>query len=122
MIDVYDDLCLAVEFLNRAAVMRDELGAAAYRRAMHQALVALGDAVIAEAERLAGANVRARAPTGTVVPFGRTSRAIRRPGGADDPEGSKRRADDGRRPKRLRPIRTLRDPRFPQKFKQSYDG
>ncbi|MCB4802812.1 hypothetical protein PUR23_14360 [Methylorubrum populi] len=90
MIDVHDDLHLAVEFLNRAAVMRDEIGVTAYRRAMHRALVALGDAVIDEAERMAGAS--ARAPSGTVVPFGRTSRAIRRSGDAADPEGSKRRA------------------------------
>lgn len=92
MITAHDDLHLAVEFLNRAAVMRDELGVAAYRRAMHQALVALGDTVIAEAERLAGASTRARAPGGTVVPFGRTSRAIRRRGDSADPDGSKQRA------------------------------
>ncbi|WP_156467460.1 hypothetical protein [Methylobacterium sp. Leaf102] len=72
--------------------MRDELGVAAYRRAMHQALVALGDTVIAEAERLAGASARARAPSGTVVPFCKTSRVIRRRGNTADPDGSKRRA------------------------------
>lgn len=92
MIDVHDDLHLAVEFLNRAAVMRDELGVAAYRRAMQKALVALGDTVIAEAERMAGASARARTPSGTVVPFGRTSRAIRRTGETADPDGSKRRS------------------------------
>ncbi len=39
-----------------------------------------------------GRRLSARAPSGTVVPFGRTSRAIRRSGDAADPEGSKRRA------------------------------
>ena len=92
MISVHDDLHLAVEFINRAAVLRDELGIAAYRKAMHQALVAIGDTVIAEAERMAGTSARARAPSGVVVPFGRTSRAVRRQGDTPDTDGSKRRS------------------------------
>ena len=96
MINQHDDLHLTVEFINRATVMREELGVTAYRRAMHRALVAHGDAVIDDAERLAGTNARARAPSGTVVPFGRTSRAIRREGNTIDPDESKRRTGRNR--------------------------
>ncbi|MCJ2065985.1 hypothetical protein MKK63_25235 [Methylobacterium sp. J-088] len=63
----YDDLQFATEFMNRATVLRDELGGDAYRRAMRRALVALGDAVIDEAEHLAQHLALRR--HGTVVPF-----------------------------------------------------
>ena len=68
----YDDLQYATEFLNRATVLRDELGHEAYRRAMRRALVALGDAVIDEAERLAQPLSLPR--DGTVVQFTGRSR------------------------------------------------
>ncbi|MCK2052812.1 hypothetical protein [Methylobacterium sp. 37f] len=62
-----DELHHLTEFVNRAVVLRDELGNEAYRRAMRRALVALGDAVIDEAERLA--QPLALRHHGTVIPF-----------------------------------------------------
>ena len=95
MIDVYNDLCLAVEFLNRAAVLRDELGEHAYRRAMRTALVAIGDVAIEEAEHLIAAIPDNR--IGTVIPFAPRARPEAGRGGAADPEPSKRRIGHRRR-------------------------
>ena len=88
MIDVYDDLCLALEFLNRAAVMRQELGEHAYRRAMHTALVAIGDVAIEEADHLI-ADIPADR-TGKVIPFVPRARPGAERRDAADPEPSKR--------------------------------
>lgn len=89
MIDTNDQLNLAVEFLNRAAVLRDELGEAAYRRAMRTALVAIGDVAIEEAEHLIAHIPHER--TGTVIPFAPRARPNAGRRDAADPEPSKRR-------------------------------
>lgn len=84
MMTAHDDLDFAIEFLNRAAMVRGELGPEAYRRGMRRALLALGDAAIDEAERGARPLAQRRDP-GTVVPFtGRARKAVAPPGPGSD--------------------------------------
>ncbi len=82
----HNDLDVVIEFLNRAAMVRGELGPETYRQGMRRSLVALGDAAIDKAERVARPLARRRAP-GIVVPFtGRARKAVAPPGPGPDRE------------------------------------